>query len=382
MIIDDTIKELNSKKGLSCIKEGNLLIVEGICYLDNALKPRTDGVFVEELDSSFLMRDHTLRFKGEKPFKKNGGSFSFVKPNEGNFANGLKTQYFLSKKPVSENFLSIVTKIEFYRKEFLSEVLDKYPDFNPGECSKDSHNPAKLDLQTNYSYLGYYNLQDVSKKLEKLKIGIIGVGGTGSHILDMVSKTPVKEIHIFDKDTITKRNFFRIPGGLYKKEYEDMQKVEFFKHVYENLGSGTINAYSQDVNDQNLDILSDLDFVFISIDRPEEKRKIIDFLKKKKKTFIDVGMGVLKDDKSLSLDAALRTVACVPNDYTKLEEIHTNCRSGGSAYDHAQIIELNALQASLAVIKWKKIYGFYTDDVQFSKDEAFVYGSLSNKIVK
>ena len=40
-------------------------------------------------------------------------------------------------------------------------------------------------------------------KLENGKIAIVGVGGTGSYVLDFVAKTPVAEIHIFDRDVLS-----------------------------------------------------------------------------------------------------------------------------------------------------------------------------------
>jgi tRNA A37 threonylcarbamoyladenosine dehydratase len=38
----------------------------------------------------------------------------------------------------------------------------------------------------------------VTAKLEGKKIAIVGVGCTGSYILDLVAKTPVSEIHMYD----------------------------------------------------------------------------------------------------------------------------------------------------------------------------------------
>jgi tRNA A37 threonylcarbamoyladenosine dehydratase len=40
------------------------------------------------------------------------------------------------------------------------------------------------------------NIEAVVDKLKQLKIGIIGVGGTGSYVLDLVSKTPVRQIEV------------------------------------------------------------------------------------------------------------------------------------------------------------------------------------------
>jgi hypothetical protein len=43
-------------------------------------------------------------------------------------------------------------------------------------------------------------------------IGIVGLGGTGSYVLDLVAKTPVPAIHLFDGDEFLQHNAFRAPG--------------------------------------------------------------------------------------------------------------------------------------------------------------------------
>ncbi|GIW05118.1 MAG: hypothetical protein KatS3mg059_1738 [Thermomicrobiales bacterium] len=48
---------------------------------------------------------------------------------------------------------------------------------------------------------GRVGITNVMRKLELARIGIFGVGGTGSYVLDLVAKTPVREIAIFDGDT-------------------------------------------------------------------------------------------------------------------------------------------------------------------------------------
>ena len=56
-------------------------------------------------------------------------------------------------------------------------------------------------------------LVEVTRRLELEKLAIIGLGGTGSYILDLVAKTPVKEIHLFDDDVLLNHNAFRAPGA-------------------------------------------------------------------------------------------------------------------------------------------------------------------------
>ena len=50
----------------------------------------------------------------------------------------------------------------------------------------------------------------ITEKLSRSEIGIIGLGGTGAYILDLVPKTPVREIHLFDGDEFLQRQ--RVPG--------------------------------------------------------------------------------------------------------------------------------------------------------------------------
>lgn len=77
--------------------------------------------------------------------------------------------------------------------------------------------------------------------------------------------------------------------------------------------------------------------------------------------FIDVGMGLELDEGSLG--GILRMTASTPE-----KRDHARQRIsfvGGGAEDiyasNIQVADLNALNAVLAVIKWKKIRGFYRD---------------------
>jgi hypothetical protein len=53
----------------------------------------------------------------------------------------------------------------------------------------------------------------ITAKLENHRIAIVGLGGTGSYVLDFVAKTPVKEIRLYDGDRFSQHNAFRAPGA-------------------------------------------------------------------------------------------------------------------------------------------------------------------------
>ena len=57
-----------------------------------------------------------------------------------------------------------------------------------------------------------YHMNDVSSLLRGKKVAIIGLGGTGSYILDFVARTHLEQIALFDDDKVHVHTIFRIPG--------------------------------------------------------------------------------------------------------------------------------------------------------------------------
>ena len=57
------------------------------------------------------------------------------------------------------------------------------------------------------------NIYQLNSKFKGQRVAIIGLGGTGSYILDLVAKTPVEEILLFDSDEFLQHNAFRAPGA-------------------------------------------------------------------------------------------------------------------------------------------------------------------------
>jgi hypothetical protein len=76
--------------------------------------------------------------------------------------------------------------------------------------------------------------------------------------------------------------------------------------------------------------------------------------------FIDVGIGIQVVDNFLI--GHVRTTLSTPdkNDHI-FDRISFNEGMAGEYSTNIQIAELNSLNASLAIIKWKKYFGFYQD---------------------
>ncbi len=200
------------------------------------------------------------------------------------------------------------------------------------------------------------------EKFKGMKVGIIGVGGTGSYILDFLSKTPVLEIHIFDTDYYHNKNAFRAPGGTHIDSLTTpKRKVDYFAEEYSKIHQG-IKRHPYNIKESNLNLLNGLSFVFISIDKSQAKKLIIEHLVEQGIDFIDVGMGVHLINGAIM--GQLRTTTSTTESRNQIADKNRIKLSNNNNNDYSnlvQIAELNALNAAFAVLKWKKLVGFYHD---------------------
>ena len=131
------------------------------------------------------------------------------------------------------------------------------------------------------------------------------------------------------------------------------------------------------INEGNLYKLKGLDFVFICIDSSDIKEEIFEFLEQNDISFIDTGMGLYTSKGSLN--GIIRTTL---SDKTKREHVKNHVSFSDEVENdyktNIQIAELNALNAVIAVIKFKKMYDFYTDT---AKEYNISYTIDSNVII-
>ena len=109
--------------------------------------------------------------------------------------------------------------------------------------------------------------------------------------------------------------------------------------------------------------LDGVDFAFVSIDAGEDKRFILEALERREIRYIDCGMGI--DEVDGCLTGQVRTTTGIPGQTQHIWEknaISFDEDEGENEYArNIQIADLNALNAVLAVIKWKKVSNFYLD---------------------
>ncbi len=118
-------------------------------------------------------------------------------------------------------------------------------------------------------------------------------------MLDLLAKTPVARIDLFDADLFEQHNAFRAPGAPSLNELRQRpRKVDYFAGIYSKMHKG-ISAHSEQITAANVDLLQDQAMVFLCIDKSEIKLPIIRALEAFQVPFIDVGMGIDMVDNAL-----------------------------------------------------------------------------------
>jgi hypothetical protein len=111
-----------------------------------------------------------------------------------------------------------------------------------------------------------------------------------------------------------------------------------------------------------------------------KKELIVESLEKFGIPFVDVGMGVYLTGDSLGGIVRTTTSTLKQREHVRTKNrISFSAGDGNNEYDrNIQIADLNALNAALAVIKWKKLFGFYHD---FENEHHCTYTIDGNKLV-
>lgn len=347
------------------VKSGHL-VVGNIPYV-NAAREIKRGTLVSKLnlagDVTTRPDTHVAYFAGEYPCNRDGSELGKIRHASGpqQLAEGLVVQHSFSAKPLSGGYRDYYDQITTY-----AAILS-----GPAEAI-DPTVTAKgfpvVQAEADESVFNYIDtassragISMVMMKLEIPKIAIVGIGGTGSYVLDLVAKTPVREIHLFDGDKFLQHNAFRSPGAASIEELQESpKKVIYYRNRYMKMRRGIV-AHEYHIDATTVEQLRGMDFVFLCIDGGAVKRLIIKKCEEFGIGFIDVGMGVELVDGSLIGILRVTTSTVKQRDHVE-KRVSSLEGDGNDDYSrNIQIPDLNALNATLAVIKWKKLMGFYLD---------------------
>lgn len=349
------------------VRAGHLLVAS-VPYV-NSKKEVKFGVLVSELtlagEITTTPGTHVVMFSGEHPCNRDGAEIAQIKHTneQKTIVEGLVVHHSFSNKP-PDGYKDYYDKMTTYA----TIISGPAEAINPDVTARTRRVIPSENEESVFHYTetasSRAGINEITKKLEIGKVAILGLGGTGSYVLDLVAKTPVKEIHLFDGDIFLQHNAFRSPGAPSIEELKGHpKKVYFFRDRYSAMRKNIV-AHDILIDSSNVSELEGMDFVFLCIDGSASKRVIIETLESSGVPFVDVGMGVqISEDNKLF--GILRTTTSTESkrdhvrNKSRIAFVDANVNNDYS--QNIQIADLNALNAALAVIKWKKLFGFYLD---------------------
>jgi molybdopterin/thiamine biosynthesis adenylyltransferase len=201
-------------------------------------------------------------------------------------------------------------------------------------------------------------ITDLAQKFAGDDVAVIGLGGTGSYLLDFLVKTRSPSIRGFDPDVFYVHNAFRSPGLIPAEDY-GRSKAEVYQARHDNFRNGLI-IHRKFIDESSADDLAGVTFAFVCVDKGTSRKGIFDLLLTLGIPFIDVGMGLRRQNGPLS--GMQRVTYYSKDNGTKVRQmcLADEADDPDDIYrTNIQIGELNALNACLAVIKFKQLRGFY-----------------------
>lgn len=351
-------------EGFEIEVKGGHLIVHQIPYV-NSNRQIKYGKLITTLalhnDITLKPDTHVMGFMGEHPCNKDGSIITAIQHSSPNqqIVDGIVMNFTFSNKPPNgyDDYHHKVTRyVEIITApaKSIDNTLTAQT-FKVLECSPEESVFLYTDSNSSRA-----NINHLNEKFKGQRIGIVGLGGTGSYVLDMVAKTPVDEILLFDGDEFLQHNAFRSPGAPSTETLNKrIKKVDYYASIYSQMRRG-IKVFPEKITEANIDLLKSLSYVFICIDSNRARSVIISRLREWSIPFIDAGLGVNVADENLV--GSLRVTVGTPGKHDHIPNRIGAAETDDNEYaTNIQIADLNALNALMAVIKWKKMCGFYQD---------------------
>lgn len=373
---NDRLTRFGKQEGFGVRFEANLVRAEGVpCLFAGGI------VGTCTIDTSY---DST----SNKPTRQIGGDYHAVRITlDGEYdglvynADGTPIGNFIDGDGKTWSNISIRkgSKGSPEEDESASDLIHRYAKQIIGAVSAAGYTdsaslPRKNPFKIPNTFEARAALAPVQDRIRDHRIAIIGLGGTGAYVLDLVAKTPVEEIHLLDPDEVDWHNFMRAPGApteeeIESKRKESLCKVDYYYSKYDALREG-IHLHAVRVDDLDIyrEFLLDLaiDYAFVCIDqltKGDSPRQDVVYraLNEAAVPFIDSGVSLSVAE---SIVRGSVTTGAYDASSKAWKDAVPNARVEGNlpGYRNVQLPEVNALAAAFAVMEWRRRTGQYASE--------------------
>ena len=373
------------RDGYRVTRSNGYLLVRGIPYVNAAGTIATGNVVAAlQLVGEQTQRpsDHTVWWSGQMPHRATGESMeSYLvcqKWDGGHhLGNDITVYAQWSRKPRvkggSRTYQDYYDKITAY----VNEVAGEAELVSPGvlDVARGGYEPGEVSasrfkyLDTNTYRAGTRGIEEC---IEDEIVAVVGVGGSGSYLVDILAKTNVRELHLFDRDVLWQHNAFRLAGAARLEELGGgKSKVKWHNERYAPVREEGVHIHEMRIDEDTSDYLAQCTMVFIAVEPLTMRRRIQRLCNEMAIPHIAVGIGVeIEGEANDSLGGMVK----IERQYIAHEGRDSHWeddRADGhlpEVYGNIQTAELNMLSAALAIVEWKAMRGFYRNDRDASDD--------------
>lgn len=354
------------EKGYALAFDSNYIVVRDIPYLDHEGKLQIGAIVTKfvDVDGKQVVQDnHQVFFAGSSPHGLDGKPIRNLgdRPTTLTLSaacHDVVVQRSFSNKPKEAGkFDDFFAKVESYVNIISGPAITKHGatpyTFRQVESGAPDSPFHVRDTLTSRAEIG-----DIATHFKDDVIALIGLGGTGAYLLDFLAKTPVREIRGFDPDVLYVHNTFRSPGALQLGEL-NKPKAAVYEDRYRSFRKGLLFR-QKFIDAACVKDLNGVTFAFVCVDKGTSRAGIFDLLLSLKIPFIDVGMGLERENGALNGMLRATYFSAESGEQVRDQRLADTASDPEGLYKTViQVSELNALNAALAVIKFKQIRGFY-----------------------
>lgn len=188
----------------------------------------------------------------------------------------------------------------------------------------------------------------------RLNVGIVGLGGGGSHIAQQLAHLGVKNFILVDHDSIEESNLNRLVGGTADDVRNERKKVDILARVIHGVNEDadiSIQSHKwQNVAHQ----IRECDCIFGCVDSLDERRQLESFARRFMIPYIDIGIDVNgSGERTYITGQVAKSIPSKPClwclNILNEQSVNKEVQEYGAAGGQPQVVWANGIVASAAV---------------------------------
>lgn len=214
----------------------------------------------------------------------------------------------------------------------------------------DYRDDFSTDRYSRQEFLG----QEFKNNLPKIKVGIVGLSGGGSHIVQQLAHIGIKKYVLSDPQKIEISNLNRVISATLKDVENESSKFSIAQRTILSLQYDAIITGGVDVWQNLSSEFINCDVIFAALDTLSARRDLEAFCRRYYITLIDIGMGIDKyndySDMYGQVQASIPGQFCFRcNKFITEENLGKEAKNYGQGEGRPQVVWPNGILASASI---------------------------------